>query len=150
MNFLYKIRIRARMNLVISATAVVFVFILAFTAYLFESSRIKTEVDSRSHAYVSILSDVVSNVIAKQGNNEDQLKSALMDHVKGKAFIGSAYFFVINPTNGFVAHPLSVNSSIDQSNFKEFALKKGENGKVQFNSSEEHAEKGVFFFIKSK
>jgi methyl-accepting chemotaxis protein len=136
------------MNLVISVTAVVFVILLAFIAYLYESSRIKAEVDSRSHAYISILSDVVSNVIAKHGNNEDQLMNALKEQIKGKEFIGSAYFFVINPTNGFVAHPLSVNTAIDQSNFNEFALKKGENGKVQFNSSEEHAEKGVFYFYK--
>ncbi len=148
MNFLYKIRIRARMNLVISATAVVFVFILAFTAYLFESSRIKTEVDMRSQAYISTLSDIVNNVITKHGNNEDQLRNALMEHIKGKEFIGSAYFFVINPTSGFVSHPFSANSSIDQSNFKEFALKKGENGKVQFSSSEENAEEGVLFFYK--
>lgn len=148
MNLLYKIRIRARMNLVISVTAVVFVFILAFTAYIYESKRIRTEVDSRSQAYISILSDIASNVIAKHGNSEVQLKDALMEHIKGKVFIGSAYFFVVNPTTGFVAHPLSTNSTIDQSNFKEFALKKGENGKVQFNSSEEHAEKGVFFFYK--
>lgn len=128
MNYLGRLKIRARMNFVISVSAMLVVFLLALSAYFFERSRIIKQVDTRTTDYLKGLSDISEQVLRMNGSeNSDNLKEALLPHVSANDYIGSGYFFLVNASDKFSVHPErqlestdidKANQIIKESNYK--------------------------------
>lgn len=115
MNFLNELKIKPRMILVISVSAVVMVFLMAYTAYIFESKRIKQEIDTRTFTYLTVLGEISNDIISKHGSQDDILKQQLLEHFTKDSYIGSGYFFLVSKKDNFFVHPIHLSSSNDMS-----------------------------------
>jgi methyl-accepting chemotaxis protein len=120
MKFLDELKIKARMNLVISVSAVVLIFTMAFIAYLYESKRIKTQVDFRTTNYLYLLGEISEQIITQSATlDESSLKATLEDHFSTVDFIGSGYFFLFRMKDDFFVHPNESLAGVDISVAKE-------------------------------
>jgi methyl-accepting chemotaxis protein len=149
MEFAKRFKIRARMNLVISLSAVILVFVLAYTAFVFERSRIKSQVDTRAIGYLVLLNDITAQILEQNGNTDSEvIIKQLEPHFKNVNFIGSGYFFLVNPTNGFVFHPNQTISQADIKEVKEIVKSSSYSTKNLCHTQEKDGIEEVLFYIK--
>ncbi|MDD2564417.1 MAG: methyl-accepting chemotaxis protein [Salinivirgaceae bacterium] len=114
MKIFKNLKIRLKLNLVISLSAAIYIFILALTAYFFEKKRLYSEVDKRTTANVQGLSKVVDLTLKYQIDKEvitDKLKSL----INTTDYLGNGYFYIANTKTGELYHPVRGNETRDQS-----------------------------------
>ncbi|MDY0252929.1 MAG: methyl-accepting chemotaxis protein [Tenuifilaceae bacterium] len=112
MKLLDNIRIRAKMNLVISVSAMLLVLALAYSAYVFEKNRIVKVVDQRAMSSLEGISDIVKTI----DRETTQVKSPAEEihkAIKDIGFIGSGYFFVVDLSDSLSYHPNTLLKAID-------------------------------------
>lgn len=146
MEWLKNMKIRARMNLVISASAVILVFTLAFVAYLFESSRIKKNVDFRAYQYLESLSSVANEIVIKSDWNDASSQKKLLELTSNKIFIGSAYFLFVSTENGIIITPNKETEKDDFQNIKDILKVDEQKGKTKYYNNEPLASEGILLF----
>ncbi|MFP4557063.1 MAG: methyl-accepting chemotaxis protein [Bacteroidales bacterium] len=106
MKILGKLKIRTRLNLVISALAMVLVIGLAYTAYVYERNRIYHEVDFRTFQRLELLADISNNVLKSHGGlNEGSIEQKLSNSYADDDYYGSGYFFLFSSDEGVIVHP---------------------------------------------
>ncbi len=124
MSLIHNMKIRTKLNFVISLSCAVYVFALALTAYVFEKKRIYAEVDKRSADYVSGLADVTNLVLKVNKDIDNQaITKELVSFYGEVKYLGTGYFFLHNTKTDFIVHPLTGNSNRDTN-----ALKKNVQG----------------------
>jgi methyl-accepting chemotaxis protein len=104
MKLLNNLRIRARMNLVISVSAMFLVLALAYTAYYFEKKRIVNFVDLRAESSINALSEIV-NTLAKDKGETNLSEEDFETPFQCIDFIGTGYFFLFDLSNNITFHP---------------------------------------------
>ncbi|HOP05326.1 MAG TPA: methyl-accepting chemotaxis protein [Tenuifilaceae bacterium] len=115
MSFLNNFKIKARMNLVISVSAVILVFFMAFTAYIYESKRIKNQADNRTWDYLTALGKTTSKIVGESNAEDAALSSKLEKHFTKGNYIGNGYFFLVRSNDKFTINPSasSLTSDVD-------------------------------------
>jgi methyl-accepting chemotaxis protein len=122
----------------------VYIFSLAFTAYIFEKNRIYAEVDKRTSEYVSGLSEV-SDLVLKANKNADiqHLVKELTPFFGQVNYLGTGYFFMYNPVSNLTVHPTSSNSNRDVN-----ALKKNVQNNHSGKFTESSGDGDILFYYK--
>jgi methyl-accepting chemotaxis protein len=129
MKLLDNMKIRAKMNLVISVSAMLLIFALAYSAYIFEKNRIVKFVDRRAESSLESLSGIIKTI--ETNNKQADAKSLEIERVLNNIdFIGSGYFFLVDQKNTISFHPKPENQALD---FEKARLLV-DNGKIDKNS----------------
>ena len=112
------------MNVVISTSAVIMVFSLAFVAYLFESKRIKDNVDFYTINYLIGAGDIVTSVIESQSVGDEEALIRKLEHDLSKINnFGAGYVFVFSTDKKMEIHPKSHLARVDVQKANEFSSK---------------------------
>lgn len=121
MKILGKLKIRTRLNLVVSVMAMVLVFGLAYTAYIFERNRVYREVDFRTFQRLELLADISEMVLDKsKSENFGSVEQRLGKPFSDKDYYDSGYFFLFSSSDGVIIHPNEASIGEDESLAKEF------------------------------
>lgn len=112
MKLLDNIKIRAKMNLVISLSAMLLILALAYSAYVFEKNRIVKFVDRRAESSIESLSGIIKTI--ETNSEQADSKSLEIGRVLNNIdFIGSGYFFLVDKKNTLSFHPKPKNQLLD-------------------------------------
>lgn len=135
------------MNLAISLSAMVLVFMLAFTAYVFERKRIITQTDLRVTEYLSGL-NTISTIVLNQLEKDDlTLTSEKLSpyFTKGK-FIGSGYFFFYSDKNKISITPNPISLQKDLQIAKELIRTSLQNTRTEYDVNEGNIDGKAFYY----
>ena len=131
------------MNLVISVSAVIMVFFMAFSAYVYESKRIIKQIDQRTWSYLTVLGKTVSNVI--DNSAIEDIDGKLKDNFQKGNYIGNGYFFLICCDNKHTIHPLVTSSATDTELVNSIVTK--QSGNIKHSYFDNQADDDAILYI---
>jgi len=146
MKIAQNLKIRARMNLVISLSAMFLVIALAYSAYVFESKRIIRQTDQRTIDYLTGLNNITSILLNKTSNNDTQIQKELEQYFTKDQFIGSGYFFLFSTNGNLAIHPKPSSSQADIQLIKELVNEFPSNTRIAEEVNENSSKSTAFFY----
>jgi methyl-accepting chemotaxis protein len=141
------LKIRARMNLVVTLSAMALVLMLAFTAYYFESKRIIKQTDLRTTEYLSGL-NTISAILLNQTGQDDVTKTyeKLKPYFTKNNFIGSGYFFLYSSNNKLSVHPNPPSFQKDIKTAKDLIKESLANTRNRYRVNEGKSKENALFY----